>query len=326
MSDRYWEPLERESVRENDNPDWREDHEAVVDAFAGKSGTGWLRVNCPRCEDKTGKPDKRASLGYNTATGGYNCQKCGMKGRLTDDERDELPYTEPARANEEQLPGAAEDPEPPWGYQPIFDGPAATADVFASARAYYLGRGLTAAVGQATGVGASTWGVNRDRIIVPLPDYERPGKLRGWAGRAYRAMPDLPDGTQPPTYRYARRFDRKQYLYNEPVLYEEGDEPVYAVEGTLDAHALWPDAVALLGKPLEYHVRCMRQALRPVVIVLDGDAWEEGLALALKLQFMGARAGAVRLEPGKDPDEVDRDALDLAASECIGYKSAVRLR
>ena len=175
-----------------------------------------------------------------------NCQKCGIKGRLTEVEREELPYTE-GQPEEEQLPGKPEDPEPAWGYQPIFEEPAASASMLQPARAYYLGRGLSAEVGKATGVGSATWGVNQGRIVVPLPDYQRPGKWRGWVGRDYTGK--LP--AHFPTYRYARRFARATYLYNEPVLYEEVDDPVFVVEGTLDAHALWPDAVALLGKPLE---------------------------------------------------------------------------
>jgi len=302
----YWAPLDANP----ENPDWREDHEAVTSAFAGMQGKGWLRANCPRCEDKTGKPDKRASLGYNTATGGYHCQKCGLKGKLTEQEREELPNTE-AEPEEEALPGKPTDPEPCWGYQPLYEGPSAELSAFDLARTYYEGRGLSSEVGRETGVGSSTWGMNQHRILIPFPDYQNPERLKGWVSRYYLGK-RTPDGSS--VYRYARRFDRATYLYNEPALYEDGAPPVYVVEGALDAHALWPDAVAVLGKPLPFHVECFQRALRPVVIVLDGDAHEEGWALAMKLKFLGVRAASVRLPPGKDPDEVDRDWLDYEAA------------
>ena len=62
--------------------------------------------------------------------------------------------------------------------------------------------------------------------------------------------------------------------------------------------------VACLGKPNEAHLALLQEARRPVVVVLDGDAWEEGEALSLRLRFEGLRAGFVRLPPKTDPDEV----------------------
>lgn len=312
----YWDALE--AVPDGfDREAWEEDRKAVLAAFAGKHGRGWLRVNCPRCEPKTGKPDKKASLGYNTATGGYNCFKCGTTGKLLESERDELPRLEGA-AEEEQLPGDAEAPEPCWGYIPVFAGEGLAMAALQPTRDYYLGRGLTPEAGAAAGVGGATWGMNQGRLLVPLPDYERPeARWRGWVGRAFRAMPPLADGSTPPVYRYARRFRRETYLYNEPALYEETDAPVFVVEGTLDAISLWPDAVALLGKPLEFHKQLLARARRPVAVCLDGDAHEEGWSLAMYLRFMGARAGSIRLPPTKDPDEMERDWLDMEAIRCL---------
>jgi len=77
------------------------------------------------------------------------------------------------------------------------------------------------------------------------------------------------------------------------------------VEGVFDALALYPNAVAVLGKASEAQMEALQESKRPVVIVLDGDAWQEGWAMAARLKFKGQRAGSVRLPPKLDPDEVD---------------------
>jgi DNA primase len=84
-----------------------------------------------------------------------------------------------------------------------------------------------------------------------------------------------------------------------------------------DAIALWPDGVAVLGKPSPMQREAMIQARRPVVVCLDGDAWREAYALATLLRVEGQRAGFVRLGPGVDPDEVPRAELDARAAACL---------
>lgn len=319
-SDRFWSALTDE-VDEGRPRLTDEEQLLIVDAFAGSKGKGWIRKNCPLCAIKTGKPDKKESMGYNSATGGVNCFKCETRGKLTEEQRQELPFTDPATPDDETAIGPQNLPEPCWGYQPIFEGYGLEAQTFEEARAYFRGRGLTDDVGREAGVGGATWGINQHRIIVPLPDYENPtGPWRGWVGRAFRPMPPLPDGGTPPVYRYASRFARGTYLYGAPCLELETDEPVFVVEGTLDRLSLQSrgmDAVALLGKPLEYHVTQLDQRNRPVAVCLDGDAWEEGQALAWHLQHRGAKAGNIRLPPRKDPDEMETGWLLDEATRCF---------
>jgi len=324
VSRNYWQGVE--DTEHALTPDEvREDRNDVTDAFAGKSGRGWLRTNCPMCERKTGKPDKKASLGYNTQTGGYNCHKCNSTGRLTFDQREQLPMMEPD-VEEEQLPGTSTDPEPCWGIIELFTDPGLQDPRLEGARQYFLGRGLLAEVGRETGVGGATWGMNAGRVLVPFPNYESPGaKWKGWVGRAFRPLDPLPDGTAPPVYRYARRFKRDRYLYNEPVLNVETDTPVFVVEGVFDSMALWPDAVALLGQAVQWQVERLTQACRPVVICLDGDVPDTSQALVWHLQFRGVRAGGLLLPPKVDPDEVDRADLEHAALESIGCPSLVKV-
>jgi DNA primase len=179
----------------------------------------------------------------------------------------------------------------------------------APARKYLLGRGLVdEGVWRQAKVGACVAGRYKDRIVVPVlsPDNVWQGYVtRDWTGLAVSP------------YLYPPRMDRANLLYNHTALNEQTERPVMVVEGVLDALALWPDAVALLGKPSEPQVLALADCPRPVAIVLDGDAWEEGDALAMRLGLEGQRAGSVRLPPKKDPDEVDKAWLAEEVRRCL---------
>jgi DNA primase len=102
------------------------------------------------------------------------------------------------------------------------------------------------------------------------------------------------------------RPDGHGLLFNEAVLWVDTDEPVFAVEGVFDTTHVYPNAVAFLGKPLKSHILPLRAARRPVVVCLDGDAWEEGWALAMTLRHYGLRAGSIRLPARRDPNDMER--------------------
>jgi hypothetical protein len=277
--------------------------EAVVLAFAGRRSGGWLRAPCRRCEDTGGKPDRKASLAYNSATGGYCCNRCGMKGALPRDWREKLELVE---AEELRSPVRSNDHlshlvpvEPCWGYRAIYDEPGSSAAVFDAARRYVEGRGVLPAVARTMGVGSAASGPLAGRAVVPLPDYDRPGgPWHGWFARDFSGRAYAP-------HRYAKGMSRAGYLFNAPALLVEAEEPCLVVEGCFDCAPVWPDAVAVLGKPIESQLAVLRAARRPVCVCLDGDAWTEGLALSWTLQHLGVRAGNVRLPPKTDPDEVD---------------------
>lgn len=314
---------------------------AVVEAFAGKAGRGWLRAECPFCAD-AGKVGRAVTLGLNTATGGYNCFRCETRGRLPEHLLDEVPYLPPA----EPLPGAPAErrdpPELPEQFLPLFHGPHAAAEYLDPARAFLRDRGARRPEGglddgalTAMFVGAAVTGRQAGRVIVPLLDYERPDpwdmrSWRGWFARDYTAWLAKRLGQPPPAvprpHLNSRGLDREGYLYNEPALWDAGRPgPVFVVEGALDVAALWPDAVAVLGKPIESQLAKLVASPRPLVVALDGDAWEQGWALAMKLRFLRAHAptGAVRLGPTLDPDDVPRAALDAAAAAALASFAAV---
>lgn len=305
----------------------REEAEVLVQTFyeagAASAGDRWVRAPCPLCA-LNGRVDRRLSLGMNGASGGYLCFRCGAKGKLPADLWDsaELPATPPPPP-----PPVAVDP--PGQFLPLFSGALATDPHLDPYRAYWFGRaskrpegGLSLEVGAEMYVGAAVTRWPQGRLIVPFPDYERPGSLadptrwRGWVGRDITGQAERP-------YLYGRGLKREGYLFNAPTLWSPSREPVFVVEGVLDVAACWPDAVAVLGKPLRSQVSLLRSASRPVVVALDGDAWEEGWALALTLRHQGAQAGALRLPPRVDPDELPGDLLRERARAALTARRAV---
>jgi hypothetical protein len=233
-------------------------------------------------------------------TGWYSCFRCGVRGRLDGDEFEPWAHREAAPAT---AVGA------PDGYEPIW-GDAWEAGCYAEARAYLAARGVaTKAFARELGVGAVLEGQYHHRVVVPVLGGE--GEWLGWVGRVWRRA----GGDRP--YIYPPGEWRARSLYNHAALRQEADEPALVVEGVFDAIACWPDGVAVLGKPSEWQVDALGEALRPVAVVLDGDAHSEGWALAQLLRFRGRRAGAVRLPPGADPDEVPADWLREEARRCV---------
>lgn len=316
MTDSWWEDSA-------DLTEKKAEWDYVLRAFAGAQlRKGWNRAACLRCHDIDGKDDKKLSLNYNIE-GAYNCYRCGMHGQLPPAYRRRLGDDDPFTFLEPPEPEPPKVVEPCDGFTLIFEEPAWSADVFGWARAYLLGkRGLKPQACYEAGVGAVLTGRLGGRIVVPIPDYDDPRRpWRGWVAREALGRPT------PLTYRYAKGMQRVPdpargfgpLLYNAPALLVETSAPCFIVEGTLDVLSLWPDAVGVLGKPLACQLDLFARARRPLVVCLDGDAWEaDGLKLTWDLRMHGLRAGNIRLPPKTDPDEVPRDWLDAEAQRVLG--------
>ena len=304
----------------------------VLAAISGRrpSRKGWVRANCPFCELSTGKADKKQCLGLRVDTGGWHCFRCGAAGYLHmgEEELAEVANKRPAALTLEEATRAI---EPPDGFVPLFEDDDFAGDFF---RSYLTGTGRTEdgerkrelpeAVCRAAGIGAVYSGCGSDcragdpprrcircrirgRVVVPILDAD--GPWLGWSARAVFSSSRK--------YLYPEDMARADILYNRRALSVETDKPALVVEGVFDALALWPDAVAVLGKPSEPQKEMLRAAARPVVTVMDGDAWREGRALSDWLRFHGRRAGYVRMAPGVDPDEVPRADLERLAAESL---------
>ncbi len=280
-------------------------------------GHTWIRAECPFCEDG-GHRDKKSSLAINAGTGKWYCLRCNEDGRL-----EEPPDPAIAVRAAEELAKPLQAVEPPRGYTPLWNDHSMT---FRPARRYLRGRGVTRAQMLAMHVGACAEGYWAGRVIIPFTLGALDGGWWGWAGRLWvKDPPPDAEGNEAKKCIYPKGTRRGTWMYNHDVIFEETDEPLLVVEAVFDAFPYMPHAVASLGKPTKQHVDALIQATRPVALVLDGDAWQQSHALALRLQFEGVQAGCVRLPPKTDPDEVDREVVIRAARECIGKFQPVRI-
>ncbi len=263
----------------------------ILDAVSGRriNARGWMRANCPLCPLVAGKQDRKQCLSLNTATGGWHCFRCGSAGKIG------VPDDIERRARV-AVGDTTEPPKEillPEGHFPLWKEPGLSAQSLEPARAYLRSRNVTEDVIQKARIGACVKGKFAGRVIVPM---YKDGNLAGYVGRIWTKKGELP-------YRYAEGMQRASLLYNSETLQVETDEPAIIVEGTFDTFPFWPDGVAVLGKPSEEQFKELAAAKRPIAVVMDGDAWREGRALAEGLKLWGCRAGHVVLEPGLDPDE-----------------------
>ena len=286
----------------------RRDNSDLLEAVSGSKpksrGKRW--GICPRCEERTGKPDRHGKLAV-WPSGFVKCYKCDL-----------LAFIESYAVEDHEL-AAAQEAEPlvevPEGYTPLYrevDGTVVdgAARSLKPARDHLRVRGLLPDPLYRNEVGATARGRYAQRIVFPF--VREDGE---WVGFVARTWLDKRD--EPRKYLNSVGFAREAYLYNRRALDVVTEKPAFIVEGAPDALALWPDGVAVLGKVSEGQKDLFRAARRPIVMAGDGDAWAEGEALALELRIEGQRVGALRLAAGLDPDEIDRAELDAAALESL---------
>lgn len=253
----------------------------------------WWRAECPFCEERVGKPPTGRTLSVHSSGGGFHCFRCSVRGRVVLPEG--LIVERVAVVTQTGKVGI----DPPEGFMPLSTEPARSALSFAPARTYIASRGLSDDVVADAGIGACANGLYAGRVVIPVFAEDN----TTWLGFSSRLWTKKCDKRL--KYRNATGEWKSQTIYNPNALKVETDEPCYVVEGCFDALSLWPDAVAVLGDATDTQVAMLARARRPLVVVLDGDAWTKGWALAMKLRLEGLRAGSVQLPVGKDPDEVD---------------------
>ena len=278
----------------------KEERELIVRAALrqAKHRAGWWRAACPFCQ---GRDD---SFSYNPETHYFHCFRCPVRGMLHE-EVEELVGAGPSK--EEQSAALLAITKPPEGFFLLAGDMSQT---LAPARDYMHKRGIPEHVWHEAQVGACAHGKYAGRVVIPnlLDD----GGWFGYTTRAYdKGVP------KKLAYKYPPGSWRGDVVYNQPALHSRSREHLYIVEGAFDALFLWPHAVAVLGMPSERQVALLAGSKRPLVAVLDADAWVQGWALSQKLRLEGCRAGAVRLVDGADPDEVDPAWLWEAARESL---------
>lgn len=279
----------------------RQERDALVlQALSTARGSGeWVKTDCPFCS--TGR--KSPSFAISRTHGGFRCHRCSISGRLKDFDEDAEIIEQPKSAM--QLPDE---------FLSLSEEPGKSAFSTSAARAYLAWRNVSPGVIKQAHVGACVEGRYRGRIVVPVLSAR--GILLGWVSRAWSKKVQK-------KYLYPTGSWRASALFNEAALLVETDVPLFVVEGVFDALALWPNAVAVLGKPSVIQENMLALSNRPIVSVLDGDAWREGEAFSLRLRLTGATVGAIRLPPKIDPDEVHVEDLMSAGLESLSMMEAV---
>jgi DNA primase len=271
-----------------------------------------LRAICPFCI-AGGHMTRKKKLDYIVATGKWSCWRCKAWGRLTPQEALSASFQTPSRPGNGHV--QRETVNPPEGFFAIGYYPSILS---APAHRYAVKRGITETAIAELGMGMTLHRANREegeqdfrgRLIVPIFAPGSKDEWLGYVGRDYTGQKDL-------SYLYSKGLKRSRVLYREEILSEETDEPALAVEGTLDAAFLYPDGFAVLGTWGKEQMEMMRSAKRPIVALLDGDAWRKGEAMTMTLEVLGKKSGFIRLPPKKDPDQMDRQWLREEARRSI---------
>lgn len=276
-----------------------------VFADATQTRTGWLRAECPFCYERVGKIDKRRSLSILPGRWVYRCWRCHISGKLP---------RAPEGGSHLELPELDRSQfelGPPDDFMPLALEPAASAFIAKPARDYLERRGVGLQTQAEAGIGVAFHGFAARRIVVPVIAPEGVDWI-GWVGRAWDNDCEL-------RYRYPPGMERGLCLYNARALRIKTEAPAIVVEGVFDALPHWPNAVACLGKPTEAQIEILLAARRPLIVALDGDAWTEGEALAMRLRLEGARASAVRLPPCTDPGDFEPDELSALCRLMVAH-------
>lgn len=282
--------------------DWKENAERVEQAMRGaRFGYRWIRISCPFCED-LGHTDRKRSLGVKAADGGWHCFRCQTSGKLAEPPDPRWAELEAEKKDDDE-PAIF---DPPESFTLLGSGEGARALVFEEARLYLKSRMVKKRIQRLLEIGACDSGDYAGRIVVPCMTSDHRGWLgyvaRLWvpkAGRYAQGWDALP-------YRYPKDMPRGRFFFNHDATLEESDDPVLVVEGAFDALPYFPHASAVWGKPSHMQLEALKNAKRPVVFCLDGDAWREAWIAAQQLRFEGSRASFVKLPPGEDPASLAR--------------------
>lgn len=284
-------------MNDREDPDLLEE---ALESVSLNTQYEWFRINCPYCVFRTGKADRRQSMGLRLDSGYAHCFKCNVRTKTDKVESLSLSDLQIRLPSQDEAPKITE----PANFRLLKENDLDHENE--EAFAYLRSRNVPVSTIEGIGMGSCYWGHAAGRVVIPIKSVS--GEWVGWVGRDWT-------GDAPLRYMYPKGFRRELFVFNEAALHREDDSPVMIVEGVFDAVPYWPNAVAVLGKPANNHVEIVRKSKRKVAVCLDGDAWEAGWAFARRLRMRGCAAAAIRLPPDKDPGNIDKNVLRKMVEE-----------
>jgi DNA primase len=155
---------------------------------------------------------------------------------------------------------------------------------------YIKKRNITEEIIKKFNIGFCYDGEYANRIIIP--SYDENGKINYFVGRSYLTNVKL---------KYKNpEAEKEQIIFNEHLI--NWDNPIYIVEGPFDSIFL-ENAIPMLGKKLSEKLSIkLYETAKKIIIILDGDAWNDAEKLYHKLncgKLMG-KVWIVQLPKDKD--------------------------
>ena len=298
----------------------------ILESFLGEhrkhnDDTGQIAFDCPACSAEKGlvDGDGKGNLEINYNLGKYKCWSCYETNRMygpfikllknygtPKNLRDYLLVKPDADVvvDKERLDIAVVLPE---GYKKLSE---CTDKDYksAQAKAYLYTRGITDEIIKDYEIGYTYRGKFFNRIIIT--SYDSTGKLNyfiaRWFDREYTKLKYLnPDA------------EKQEIIFNEGRI--NLDATIYIVEGATDS-IVTPNSIPLLGKVLSQQLLELLHdhAKGYIVIVLDGDAYEDAKSIYRQLNF-GNLIGRIRI--CKPPDDYDPSKI----FEKLGNRGIVKL-
>lgn len=272
--------------------------------YRGPNARGEYGICCPFCLRVAGSGDFKWKLQYSPSKKVYYCYKCNTSGSANLLSLSEDAPTQPRV----ELPKA--DLGPPYGFE--YFNQHKNSKLAGPYLNYMVKRGFDLARLVEVEAGYCVRGRFSGRVVFPLRRLLRSiddhQALRPWRGFSARTIyPGIE-----PKYLYPSGMDRKNELWGRDFGWTPKK---ILVEGVLDALALYPSGIAAFGKNVtDEQIVVLKQIHRlgcSIVVALDGDAWQEGQVLALRMALHGIRGVRwCKLPPKTDPGVLGLKVLD----------------
>lgn len=172
---------------------------------------------------------------------------------------------------------------------------------YKQALSYLNKRNVTASMIKKFNIGFAYEGMYAGRIIIP--SYNSEDELNYFIARSYYSKPKL---------KYKNPEVQKELIiFNENLL--DWDQPVYLVEGAFDSIFV-PNSIPMLGKVMgDMLFQTLYDKAKEIVIVLDGDAWDNAQKLFHKLNGgkLFDKIWVVKMPIDKDIADLQGDFTNL---------------